>query len=109
MRRARFATLAARDVVHELLYSQRTFGPRAEAMLRATFDRAWVRIAKAPGRAGRAVGPGRFRYLMRRERLVVLYRWDGGEDEDPVIAAVLSGRRDLTDRSIASYFRRTRL
>jgi len=109
VRRVRFATLAARDVLHELLYSERTFGSRTEATLRETFDRAWVRIAKAPARAGRVVGPGRFRYLMRHERLVVLYRWDGGKNEDPVVAAVLSGRRNLTERSISAYFRRTRL
>ncbi len=106
MRRVRFATLAARDVVHELLYSERTFGRQAEATLRESFGRVWGRIARSPGRTGRSIGSGQYRYLMRRERLVVLYRWDGAADEDPVIAAVLNGRRNLTERSIASYFRR---
>lgn len=106
MPRVRFATLAARDIVHELSYSERTFGRQAEATLRESFGPVWGRIARDPGRTGRPIGPGRYRYLMRRERLVVLYRWEGGADEDPVIAAVLNARRNLTQRSIASYFRR---
>lgn len=106
MRRVRFATLAARDIVHELVYSERTFGRESEARLRESFGRVWMRIARSPGRTGRPIGTGRFRYLMRRERLVVLYRWDGEANEDPVVAAVLNARRNLTARSIGSYFRR---
>lgn len=43
---------------------------------------------------------------MRREKLVVPYRWTGGRDEDPIIVGVLSARRNLTTRAIGAYFRR---
>lgn len=106
MRRVRFARLGARDVVHELTYSQRNFGDRAEAILRERFRDLWRAVERDPSRVGRSVGPGRYRYGLRREKLVVLYRWLGGQDEDPVVIAVISARRNLTERSVATYFRR---
>ena len=106
MRRVRFARLAARDLIHELTYSQRTFGNRAEAALRERFRDLWRAIERDPTRVGRPTGPGQYRYGLRREKLVVLYRWRDGQDEDPVVMAVISGRRNLTTRSVTAYFRR---
>ena len=36
--------------------------------------------------------------------LVVPNRWDGGKDEDPRIAALLSAKRDLSPSRIDSFF-----
>lgn len=106
MRRVRFARLAARDLLHELIYSQRTFGDRAEASLRERFRQLWRAIEHDPARVGRPIGPGRYRYGLRREKLVVLYHWQGDRDEDPVVVAVISARRNLTRPTVAGYFRR---
>ena len=106
MRRVRFTRLAARDLIHELTYSQRTFGNAAEATLRERFRELWRAIERDPTRVGRPIGPSRYRYGMRREKLVVLYHWQGGQDADPVVMAVISARRNLTRRSVTAYFRR---
>lgn len=106
MRSVHFARLAERDYRHEVRYSLRNWGRDRADETRQRFRSKWLEIADDPARAGEVVGPGRFRSRMAKEKLWVLYRWLGGADEDPLIVAVVSQRRDTSARALAAYFRR---
>lgn len=103
MRQVRFARKAVEDLVRELTYSERNWGTAQQRKLRLKFESVWQEIASRPER-GRSLGPGRYLLPIHEMKLVVLYRWDGGEDEDPRVAAVLSARRDLGPDRIDDYF-----
>ncbi len=92
MRSVHFARLGERDYRHEVRYSLRNWGRQRAAEARQHFRSKWREIADDPARAGEAVGLGRFRSRMAKEKLWVLYRWLGGTDEDPLIVAVVSQR-----------------
>ena len=102
MRRTGFTRTARTQLAHEFDYSADRFGASATRRLLAVFERLWTEIASSP-ELGRRIGEGRYRRVLPRERLVVLYRWNGGTSEDPIVVAVYS-RRDPTEATLRRWF-----